>query len=372
MTRRTLSEETRGILLAGTHPWNSTFDSLVPRTLLPVAHRPLIWYGLSWLGADGIREVSVCGNREARLLRSRLERHVPPGMTVSYHEDPMPRGAAGSARDAALATDAQTFVIADGTAIPTVDLSDLLTQHRVTGACVTVVVHAEARRNSSPLPVPSGVYVFDRRAFDVVPVHGFFDIKESLIPLLHSAGEHVLAYESALATPRVLDASTYLAVNEWMIERIVRQGGEDEGYVRSGDALVHRDALVSDGASLVGPVLVGPGARILSGAVVVGPTSIGREAAIASGAMVSRSAIWRRSAVGRDAIADRCIVADDAVLESASQSLLGIVTAERDGDSEPDWVAQQALQLNKRQPRDLGTRLGRLVFGAGWSRSAAQ
>ena len=66
-----------------------------------MAHRPLIWYGLSWLHREGISDVAVCGTRETRLLEARLARHVPYGMTVSYHEDPMPRGAAGSARDAA-------------------------------------------------------------------------------------------------------------------------------------------------------------------------------------------------------------------------------------------------------------------------------
>ena len=135
MTMSRVYNQTAGILLAGTHPWTrSAFDSCLPRTLLPVAHRPLISYGLSWLHRQGIRDVAVCGNRESRLLQSRLAPHVPPGMIVSYHEDRMPRGAAGSARDAALATDAHTFVVADGTSIPDVDLSDVLLKHHTSAS----------------------------------------------------------------------------------------------------------------------------------------------------------------------------------------------------------------------------------------------
>jgi NDP-sugar pyrophosphorylase family protein len=332
----------------------------------------LISYGLSWLQREGIGEVAVCGNRETRVLQSRLARHVPPGMTVSYHEDPMPRGAAGSARDAASATDAQTFVVADGTAIPNVDLSDLLLKHHASGACVTVVVHSEARPNGGPaLQVPSGIYVFARRAFDAVPIHGFFDIKEKLIPQLYAAGERILAYEAAAAIPRVLDASTYMAVNEWMVEHLVGSGEETDGYFRSGSALVHQDAFIANDAALVGPVLVAPGARILSGAVVVGPTSIGREATIACGGLVSRSAVWRRSRIGEHAIADRCIVADDAVVEAGSHTFRGVVIAGRPSHSETDWVARQVLDLPKSLVPEIGERLGRLVFGAGWSRSPA-
>jgi NDP-sugar pyrophosphorylase family protein len=365
-------DQTIGILLAGTHPWSNAPFDLLPRTLLPVAHRPLIWYGLSWLQREGIREVAVCGNRETRVLRSQLARHIPPGMTVSYHEDPMPRGAAGSARDAASATEAHTFVVADGTAIPDVDLSDLLLKHHTSGACVTVVVHTEARRNGgAALHVPSGIYVFTRRALDKVPTHGFCDIKEKLIPQLYGAGERIVAYEAAAAIPRVLDASTYMAVNEWMVEHLVSSGDEQDGYLRSGNGLVHRDAFVADDAAIVGPVLVAPGARILSGAVVIGPTSIGREATIGCGGLVSRSAVWRRSVIGEHAVADRCIVADDAVMEAGTQKFLGVVIAGRRSNSETDWVARQVLDLPKNLAPEIGARLGRLVFGASWSRSPA-
>jgi NDP-sugar pyrophosphorylase family protein len=365
--------QTTGILLAGTHPWaGSGFDSLLPRTLLPIAHKPLISYGLSWLHREGIREVAVCGNRETRVLQARLSRHVPAGMAVSYHEDPMPRGAAGSARDAALATAAETFVVADGTAIPNVDLRDLLVKHHASGACVTVVVHAEARSNGNPtLPVPSGIYVFSRRAFEQVPAHGFCDIKETLIPQLYRAGDRVVAHETAEATPRVLDSSTYMAVNEWMVEHLVKSGEELDGYVRSGSALIHRDAVVAKDAALVGPVLVGPGARVMSGAVIVGPTSIGREATIGSGVMISRSAVWRRSVIGDGASADRCIVADDAVLESGGQTFRGVVVADRRFSADADWVTRQVVQPPKDSALDVAGRLGRFVFGASWSRSPA-
>ena len=370
MSRDALFNHTTGILLAGTHPWTSSaFDSLVARTLLPVAHRPIIWYGLSWLHRQGINEVAVCGTRETRLLESRLARHVPDGMTVSYHEDRLPRGAAGSARDAALATDAETFVVADGTSIPNVDLTDLLLKHHASGACVTVVVHSEARRNGNPdLRAPNGIYVFARRAFDGVSAHGFCDIKEELIPRLHAAGERIVAFEATAATPRVLDASTYMAMNEWMVEQLVRSGEGQDGYGPSGSALVHRDALIAGGAQLVGPVLVGPGVRVMSGAVIVGPASIGREATIESGAFVSRSAVWRRSIIGENAIADQCIVADDAVIARGTHTSQGVVLA---GRTEMDWVAQQLVHAAEESTLAVGVKHRRLVFGASWSRTPA-
>jgi NDP-sugar pyrophosphorylase family protein len=293
-------------------------------------------------------------------------------MTVSYLEDPMPRGAAGSARDAALATASDTFVVADATSIPNVDLQDLLHRHQSSDACLTVVVHTEARRNGSPaLRVPTGIYVFSRRALDSVPAHGFCDIKERLIPQLHQAGECVVAYEAAEPTPRVLDASTYMAVNEWMVAQLVRDGAEYDGYVKSGDALVHREAFVATDAAFVGPVLVGPGARVQPRAVIVGPTSIGREATIEEGVLISRSAVWRRSCVGEQASVESCIVADDAFVAAGSQAFADVVTAERRSNSERDWVVSERVYTAKVPSLDVTARLARLVFGASWSRSPA-
>jgi NDP-sugar pyrophosphorylase family protein len=321
---------------------------------------------------EGIREVAVCGNRETRLLNERLERHVPRGLTVSYHQDPMPRGAAGSARDAALTSQADTFVVADATLIPNVNLHDLLSKHHESGACVTVVVQSGGlHHGDSARRAPSGIYVFSRRALDAVPARGFFDIKEELIPRLHAAGEQIIAFDATEDTPRVLDAATYMAANEWMVERLVRSSEERDGYVRTGEALVHRDAFVADDAALIGPVLVEPGARILAKAVVVGPTSIGRDATIESGVVVSRSVIWRRSTIAEGATADRCVVADDAVLNAGTQTFQTVVTAEPESELEIDWNEAQAVLRPKEPVLGLAAKFGRFVFGTSSPRSAA-
>jgi len=361
---------TNGIVLVGTHPWTKTaFDALVPRPLLPIAHRPLLSYALSWLRDGNILDVSVCANRETQMLESRLHRHVPAGMTVSYHEDAMPRGAAGAFRDAAAASGGSVFVIVDGTAIPNVDLSQLLQTHRDSGAAATVVVHAESEREgAAPVQVPSGIYVINREVLDQIPATGFYDLKENLIPQLYKSGERVCAFEMATASPRVLDASTYLAVNEWMVEHLVASDEPLDGYVRQGTSLVHQDAIVEPGAMLVGPVLVGPAALAKAGAVVVGPTSIGREAIVEAHALVSRSAIWRRCHVGETAAADRCIVGDDAIVPAGTQSFRQIRVASAPLDMER---AQPAPRTQDVASLDLLKRMSRALLGNTWSRFPA-
>lgn len=309
--------DVRGIILAGTYHWGeSSFETLIPRPLVPVALRPLISYALGWLRDGGVPEATVCVNSASRPVRSYLGNGSHLAMSLDYLEDWTPRGAAGCARDAGLKAHADTFVVADGTAVPAVDLEKLLEAHREADAAVTVVVHRHEAANGADEPTnPGGIYVFSRRALGYVPATSFQDIKENLIPRLYKEGEKVVTFEGFGVCPRVLNADTYLAVNQWMIERMADQAGFLEGYRVVGDSLVHPSVQLDPSARLVGPVLIGPSVQVRAGATVVGPTTIGVGSIIDEGALVSRSVTWRRCVVGESAVVDRCLLADDAAVE---------------------------------------------------------
>jgi NDP-sugar pyrophosphorylase family protein len=372
MSLRIRPDETAGVVLVGTHPWrDATFDRLPARPLLPIGHRPLIAYALGWLRDGGVSTAAVCGNRETKTLESRLHRHVPLGLDVTYLEDPMPRGAAGAVRDAALASDADVFVVADGTAIPNVNLRSLLETHSSNGAVLTIVMHSEpGGHGKPPLHVPSGIYVFNRSALEAVPVSGFYDIKENLIPHLHRKNERVCAFAADGPPPRVLDESSYRAVNEWMVEHLVAQRSVPEGYILAGSSLIHRDAIVARDVTFVGPVLIAAGAEISPGAVLVGPTSIGCDASVGAGAVVSRTAVWRRCVLGENVVTDRCILADDTVIAPGTQVFREVlVTATR---CFVQTAREGARPLREPLAVDLWRRMGRAVLSnASWSRFPA-
>lgn len=317
MAGRTSS--TRGVIVAGTYRRaDSAFDRLLPRPLLPVAHKPLISYGLSWLRHAGITDVAVCGNRETRDLQAQLGRQVPADMSCSYREDPMPRGAAGGVRDASEGEAHDIYVVTDGSCVPTaVELPQLLERHRASGAEATVVVYTQPGRGGAPAAViPVGIYILSRSALDYIPARGFVDIKEHLIPNLYKAGARVLAYVITQVVPRVLNAQTYLAVNGMVTESLVSGNAVPVGYYRRGEALIHTDTRVAADATLVGPVIIGQGAEIRGNTVVIGPTSIGCDVVINDGALVSRSAVWRRSVIQAGATVDLCVVGDGAVIQA--------------------------------------------------------
>jgi NDP-sugar pyrophosphorylase family protein len=323
------SQDARGIVLAGNYHWSeSTFERLTPRALLPVAEVRLIEYVLDWLREGGIGDATICTNGDGSALNAALGAGAR-GLSLDYYQDATPRGTAGCARDAALLSDASTFLVADGTTIPAVDLDALFKQHRDTGAAVTVVGHFDGNgsNRSGPRPLtPAGIYLFARRALEQVPETSFHDIKEGLIPRLHRKGEKVLMHLAPGVCPRILDSGTYLAVSDWMVRRAVKK--PRPGYRQTGDALVHDTATLHPDARLVGPILVGRGARIGAGATVVGPATIGAHSSVAGPSLVSRSVLWTRCVVAEGAVVDRCLLADEAVV-NADESLFGALRTRR-------------------------------------------
>lgn len=312
-THRLLSS-TSGIVLAGTFPWaKSPFERLAPRPLVPVAHRPLIGFSLSWLQAGGITRAAICTNRNSRAIAAQLAESQMASIDVRYCEDPMPRGAGGCLRDAAQSFGGEQFLVTDAASLPNFSVTGLLEQHCASGAAVTVATYCERRGpGQTELQVPSGVYVFSRRAVDAISPHGFVDIKEHLLPALACAGERVGTFSVPAPVPRVLDAATYLAVNDLAIHDTVVGRSSLFDYESRGEALVHRHARIAADVTLAGPILIAAGARIGGRAVIVGPSSIGCDVLVEPGAVVARSAVWRRSVIGSDAMVDRSILGDDA------------------------------------------------------------
>ena len=192
-----------GVVLAGAYPkGGALFDRLRPRPLLPVAHEPLIVYPLRWLAEAGMGRAIVCVNGPARTVSAAVNQVSDLRMAVDLVEDWMPRGAAGCVRDAAQLANAEVLVVVDGTSIPQVDLEALLETHRASDAALTIAVHEDPGPDASrPALCPAGMYVFDQRALGYISDHGFQDIKETLVPRLHRAGEQVALHRCGERQP---------------------------------------------------------------------------------------------------------------------------------------------------------------------------
>lgn len=319
-----------GVVLAGVHLWEgNVFDSVLPRPLLPVAQRPLICHVLRWFRQGGIGQATICANSTSRFVRKHLGDGSQLKMDLDYYEDWTPRGPAGCIHDAASDNSADTYLVADGTIIPQLDLADLMAAHERSKAWVTVVVCPEPSRLAGAAEhlVPVGIYVFDHKAIAAIGRTGYQDIKEVLIPRLHEAGHNVATYVTASGCPRVCGFSSYLQANSWLVQQMADPIYSLHHYRQVQDSQVHRDAHVDPAARLIGPVMIGPGVDIQGRAAIVGPCVIGQDSTVEAGAVICRSVLWDRCYVGPQAIVDRCVLTQDSCIEVGARAYKTVHTA---------------------------------------------
>jgi len=319
--------------------------------LLPVAQKPLIDYVLGWLYRAGVSQATICANGSTTSLRRYLDAPGEPSLVIGYHEDRSPRGAAGCVKDAAALSTADTFVVTDGTSIPTTDLPRLLAHHRQRKADVTIVVCQRLSElgNRSHLH-PTGTYVLERDVLDAVPATSFQDIKESLIPKLHREGRRIELFTVDQVSPRVLNVDSYVALNRWVIERMVAASGLEgprTGGQSSRELIAHPTARIEDGAMIIGPVVLGPGVKVHASATILGPTSVGAGSEIRSEALVARSVVWENCIVGERALVDQCLLADDVSVEPGAV-LTGMIRWKK--PERPAWI-RRWLATKKALPR---------------------
>jgi NDP-sugar pyrophosphorylase family protein len=316
------------IVLAGAHVWHEdSLDSLCPRALLPLANQPLIRHIFQWLHAADIPRAVVCANElDARLLDA-LEPAAQPGLRIEYYQDRLPRGPSGCARDAAELAPAEHYVIVDGSILPGVGLHKLLTAHRAARVAATIVVNPVDPQTADPEYAPAGVTVVSHAALQHVPLTGYQDLKEMLFPRLYRTASAVRAYAAEQVSPRVSDLASYLAVHEWLLERLTAAALPAE-YECEGVTLRHATARIASGVRLLGPVIVGAGALIEPGAIITGPTAIGRDARVGKGAVLARSVVWDEAVIGAGAIVSQSVVADGARIAPESAAYGAICRAD--------------------------------------------
>ena len=260
----------RGIVLAGTYHWSgSAFEDLLPRPLVPVAQAPLVSYALRWLRDGGISRATLCANSASRAMRSYLGAGSRLTMSLEYHEDWTPRGAAGCVRDAATRTDADTLVVDRRHRHPR-------GQHRPParrppdGGCGRhhrgaprppgALGRASAQPGRDLRLRPAGARLHPR---DGLPGHQGEPDPEAL----PRGGARRDACRARRLSPR--PERRDLPRREPLDDRADRRrplSAGALGHVRGdGEVLAHPTAWVAPGARLVGPVLLGPSVKIAAG-----------------------------------------------------------------------------------------------------------
>jgi hypothetical protein len=181
--------------------------------------------------------------------------------------------------------DVDWILLIEGSASPAVDLSPL---------CRAVQNESEfdVILGASELDRHCGCMLLRRRVFDLVPVLGFFDLKEQLLPVIRDSGGRIGAEVIAERALRISDQTSWLqALAAWRASA-TRSGSEVEA-TRS----MPNESLIMPGARIDGAEIIQ--SIILSGAVIE-PGAVVARSVVASGVRVSAGTVVSDVVLGID------------------------------------------------------------------------
>jgi exosortase len=312
----------KAIVLAGGLDFGyCSLASRLPLALWPIAAEPVLGRLLQNLAQQGITEAVVCSYEDTEQLAKSIG--TPNGMKLTFLDEPMPMGTAGSIRQAVNAGDISSLLVIHAGIIGSPNIDELLAEYRKSKSDLTIVLCSENDRNELQSG-SAGIYLCEPSILEYIPAEGYCDIKETLVPALLEAGRKVSVIRPDSPVENFRDWQGYIHA----VAVYLGNAGKtdiDLPVDRSADGKniwISPDARVDETARIFGPVVIMAGAVVAQNAVILGPTILAADVYIGHGAMVSESVLWDNARIGTNCEVRKClldyktIVPDAAVLEN--------------------------------------------------------
>jgi NDP-mannose synthase len=200
------------ILAGGKGTRLAPYTKVLPKPLLPIGDMPILEILLRQLKRAGVEEAVLTVGHMAQLLRLFFQDGESLGMKISYSYEDTPLGTAGPLAQVDGLT--ESFIVANGDVLTTLNFKDMVQAHRESGAIATIATHKRSAQidlgviefkddcvigNYIEKPtrdyyVSMGIYIFDPRAIQYIPRKSYYDFPDLVIKMLQS-GEKICGYK---------------------------------------------------------------------------------------------------------------------------------------------------------------------------------
>lgn len=302
------------------------------KQLVPLANKPILFYGLEAIAAAGIAEVGIVVGDTEEEIRAAVGDGSALGLAVTYLRQDAPLGLAHAVLIAHDFLGGEPFVMYLGDNLVIGGISDMVNRFQGSdrnamlllkevehpeqfGVAVLDARGAVERLVEKPSEPPSnlalvGVYLFDERIHDAVraiqpSARGELEITDAIQWLVDSGAAveaHILE-QPWVDTGKLTDL---LDANAEVLSRVEpRQDGSIDATSTVSGAVVLEAGATVTGSTLVGPLAIDAGARILN-------STIGPNVSIGAGVRVENSTITQSVVLARARITD-LTVADSLI-----------------------------------------------------------
>lgn len=293
--------------------------SNAPKPMLPVADRPMMEHIITLLKQHGFDEIVVTVAFLANHIKTYFGDGSEFGVTMTYTDEPIPLGTAGSVGNARTFLD-ETFLVISGDVLTDIDLTKVLEFHRDKQAVATIgltavenplefgiVITKEDGSIERFLEKPTwgqvfsdtintGIYVLEPEIFDHIPEGRSVDFSGEVFPALLAAGKPLFG---ALVEGYWEDVGTleaYLSAHKDVLDGKVQ--ASVPGFLVNAGVWLGEGSEVSPDAVVVSPCVIGAGCIIEAGCHIGEYTVLGSNVRVKGEAVIERSVLHDNVYVG--------------------------------------------------------------------------
>lgn len=187
------------ILCGGRGTRLAPLTSVLPKPLLPIGDRSILEIVVRRLARSGITDVTLCVGYLSHLIRAVFDNGPSKGLDITYLIEHEPLGTAGPLKR--LEGLDSTFLVTNGDVLTTLDLRELVAEHRRSNNALTIATHRRTlkidygvlrhepdelrdrlihfdEKPEIPLTVSMGIYVMEPELVELVPDAGAFDFPD--------------------------------------------------------------------------------------------------------------------------------------------------------------------------------------------------
>lgn len=321
------------VLAAGKGTRLFPLTGVIPKSIAPVAGKPMLQLIFELLARTGVEEIHVNVHYLADVILAAYREEARVNATpINFTCEERLMGTAGGVKRIADRFD-ETFVVIMGDALTDVDIRELVSFHKEKRALATLalkpvedisqygVAELDLEKNilrfqEKPKPheavgnlANTGIYVLEPEVLDYIPNDTFFDFAKDVFPLLLESGERLVGYDqgdfywSDIGTLESYQAAQHDALSGRVA---VEVPGEwcGKGLWISEEAHIHPSVY----GLIEGSAFVGPKAVVGRGASLSGGVAVGEDCLVSEGATLRRSVLLPGSSVGSGAYLEECIV----------------------------------------------------------------
>lgn len=308
----------------------------MPKPMVPVANRPVMFHIIELLKKHGISEIAVTLQYMPEKIKEYFDDGSDLGVNIKYYTEKFPLGTAGSVKNTEDFID-DTFIVISGDALTDIDLSSAINFHKNKNAVATLVL----KRMDIPLEygvvitdkegrvirflekpswgevfsdtVNTGIYILSPEVLGFIERGKMFDFSKDLFPMLLNKNMPVYGYIADGYWCDIGDIHAYINSNiDVLYGRVnVNIPGKQ---IRDG-VWIGENTWISNPELIKGHAIIGDNCKIKNNCFVedciISDGTVVRETA-----SIKKSILWKNCTVEEGAQLRGCTVCSKALIKS--------------------------------------------------------